>query len=322
MTNEPRVTVIPPLPRYTHRVGIYCRVSTRSQEQLGSLAFQVSYLTRKVAATLGWLLVDIYLDIKSGASTADRTEFQRMMEDCRAKKLDIVVTKSISRFGRNTADTLAAINELRLYDVEVCFDQEDMSTKDPYSSLMISILEGVAQEESAARSKNISWGILRKVENGTSGLLNRKCYGYCHDADEQLQIDEAEAEVVRSVFEMYLQGKSVLGIIRELEAQSIKSPAGKDKWCKRSIDTMLSNEKYCGDVLMFKTYNTGYPQTKRQVNNGEKDKFISIGNHPAIVSKETFSAVQAEKEHRSNVVKAEGGSSRKSTHYSAKRDGG
>jgi len=114
----------------------------------------------------------------------------------------------------------------------------------------------------------------------------------------------------------------VLGIIRELETRGIKSPAGKDKWCKRSIDSMLSNEKYSGDVLVFKTYNSGYPQTKRKVNNGEKSKFISIGNHPAIISKETLSAVQAEKERRSNVVKAGSGSSRKSTHYSAKRDSG
>lgn len=321
MPNERKVTVIPPIPKFTHRVGIYCRVSTKSQEQLNSLSSQLSWLTRKVSRTLGWYLVDIYLDIKSGANASNRNEFQRMLQDCREKKLDIIVARSISRFGRNIVDTLATINEARACNVEICFDQEDLSTKEPRSSFIISLIEGVAQEESKARSGNISWGIQRRVENGTASILNRKCYGYSHDDNGNLQVNEYEAGIVRSIFDMYLQGYSVIGIIRELEDRGIESPSGKDKWCKRSIDVILSNEKYTGDVIVFKTYNTGFPETVRKVNDsGERDKFISIGNHPGIITSEVFSAVQAEKERRSNIIKNENGKSRKSSRYSSKRD--
>lgn len=321
MLGNSRVTVIPPKPRFTHRVGIYCRVSTRSQEQLDSLANQVSFLTRIVATKLGWQLMDIYLDVKSGSDAASRSEFQRLLRDCQANKLDIVLTKSVSRFGRNTAETLAAINEIRGYQVEVIFDQEELSTNDPNAQLLISILEGVAQEENEARSKNIRWGIMRKVENGTSSIFNRKCYGYYTDENGDLQINETEASVVRLVFDMYLQGQSVLGILRELESQGIKSPTGNDRWCKRSVDVMLRNEKYSGDVIIFKTYNTGSPNVKRKINDSnEINKYISIANHPAIVTKEIFSAVNMERLSRSNITKDENGSKRKSTRYSSKRD--
>jgi DNA invertase Pin-like site-specific DNA recombinase len=215
-----------------------------------------------VSGKLGWQLTDIYLDVRSGTDAASRSEFQRMLRDCRANKLDIVFTKSISRFGRNTVETLSAINELRNCNVEVIFDQEELRTNDPGSQLLISILEGVAQEESEARSKSIRWGIIRKAEDGTSSLYKRKCYGYCAGENGELQINESEASVVRSVFDMYLQGKSIIGIKRELESRGIKSPTGNDAWCKRSIDVMLSNEKYSGDVIVFKTFNSGYPNSK------------------------------------------------------------
>jgi site-specific DNA recombinase len=322
MPDETNVTVIPPTRRFTYRVGIYCRVSTRSQEQLDSLVNQVSLLTRRVAATLEWRLVDTYLDIKSGSDTASRYEFQRMMNDCRSKKIDIILTKNISRFGRNTVETLAAINELSTYGVEVIFDEEGLSTIDPKSPLVISVFEGIAQAENESRRQNISWGIRRKVEKGTASLLNRKCYGYSNDKDGNLQIVEVEAEVVRLVFDLYLQGKSVVGIIRELESKGIPSPTGKDKWCKRTIDVMLSNEKYIGDVIIYKTYNAGYPKTKRKVNLGEKDKLLSSGYHPAIISNEIFSAVHAEKVRRSNVFKGENGNVRKTSRYSSKHDKG
>ncbi len=322
MPNGRKVTVIQPVPQFTHRVGIYCRVSTKSQEQLNSLATQLSWLTRKVSRTLGWYLVDIYLDMKSGANASSRDEFQRMLQDCRDKKLDIIVTKSISRFGRNIVDTLTAINEARACNVEICFDQEDLSTKEPRSTFVISLIETVAQEESKARSGNISWGIQRRVENGTAAILNRKCYGYTHDYNGNLQIDEYEAGIVRSIFDLYLQGYSVVGIVRELEIRGVKSPSGKDGWCKRSVDVILSNEKYTGDVIVFKTYNAGFPETVRKVNDsGERDQFISVENHPGIITHEMFSAVQEEKERRSNIVKNENRKTRKPSRYSSKRDG-
>lgn len=319
--SEKTITVIPPVRKFTHRIGIYCRVSTRSQEQLESLSYQISSLTRRVAATPGWMLADIYLDVKSGSNASSRNEFQRMLGDCAAKKLDVILTKSVSRFGRNTTEILEIIHTLDNYGVAVLFDQESLNTKDPESMFQISIIQGIAQEEGAVRSRNISWGILRKAENGTAAILKRKCYGYYNDENGELKINEVEAKVVRSIFEMYLQGKSILGIIRELEALGIKSPTGKDAWSKRSIDVMLSNEKYSGDVIVFKTYNSGYPNTVRKVNTGnEKIKLATFGSHPAIISKEIFSEVQAEKERRSNMIKDDTGRSRKSTRYSSKRD--
>jgi len=320
MTNERKVTIIPPKPKYNYRVGIYCRVSSRSQEQLSSLATQASYLTRLVAARPGWKLSDIYLDVKSGSDEADRNEFQRLLTDCRAGKVDIVLTKSISRFGRNTVETLATINEMRAKGVEIVFELEEISTNDSASQLYISILEGVAQEENLNRSENIRLGIKYKVENGTARIFCKKCYGYLNENNGELRINDMEAEVVRSIFDMYLEGRSIIGIKRELERCSILSPTGNSTWCKRSIENILANEKYTGDVLVFKTYCEGYPETKRKPNiDGKHEQYISISNNPMIISKETFEAANEERNRRSNVIRSETGNNRKSTRYSSKK---
>ena len=320
MPENRKVTTIPPTPKFISRVGLYCRVSTKSEEQLNSLSNQISYLTRLIAARLGWQLVDIYIDIKPGSNTSSRNEFQRMMDDCQAGKLDVVVTKSVSRFGRNTVETLHALNKMRSWNIDVYFENEELHTKDGQSTFIISVLEGIAQEENTNRSQNISWGILRKVENGNAQILRRKCYGYYQDEESNLQIQEDEAVVVRSVFDMYLQGASIVGIVRELEKHGVKSPTGKDRWCKRTIETMLSNEKYTGNVVVFKSYNFGFPDRKRRSNKGEKDMYIAIDSNPEIISKAHFEKVQEEKARRSNVIRNESGSVRKKTHYSTKRD--
>ena len=320
MTNERKVTIIPPKPKYHYRVGIYCRVSSRSQEQLTSLATQASYLTRLVAAKPGWILSDIYLDIKSGSEEADRNEFQRLLTDCRAGKIDVVLTKSISRFGRNTVETLATINEMRAKRVEIVFELEEISTNDSASQLYISILEGVAQEENLNRSENIRLGIKHKVENGTARIFLKRCYGYLNDDNGDLRIYDMEADVVRSIFDMYLAGKSIIGIKRELERSSMLSPTGNSIWCKRSIENILANEKYSGDVLVFKTYCEGFPESKRKTNtDGKHEQYISISNNPMIISKETFKAANEERNRRSNVIKSETGNNRKSTRYSSKK---
>lgn len=320
MTNERKVTIIPPKPKYNYRVGIYCRVSSRSQEQLTSLAAQASYLTRLVAAKPGWKLSDIYLDIKSGSEQTDRTEFQRLLSDCRAGKIDIILTKSISRFGRNTVETLATINEMRAKGVEIVFELEEISTNDSASQLYISILEGVAQEENLNRSENIRLGIKQKVEKGTARIFLKRCYGYLNDNSGALRISDMEANVVRSIYDMYLAGKSIIGIKRELERSSILSPTGNSIWCKRSIENILANEKYTGDVLVFKTYCEGFPETRRKTNtDGKHDQYISISNNPMIISKETFEAANEERKRRSNISRGETGVTRKSTRYSSKK---
>jgi len=306
MTYNPKIHFIPAKPpKREKRVGIYCRVSTNDAEQLNSLAVQVSALTRLTASTPQWLLVDVYIDIASSKTGSSRKEFARMLDDCKSKKLEIIITKSISRFGRDTVEALEALRLMRDSGVRVIFEQEVLDTADTDNDLMISIIEAVAQAENESRSDNIKWGIKQHAAQGTSKLYNRKCYGYYNDKDGNLAINEAEAKNVRLIFNLYLQGKSVLGIVRELERLGIKSPTGKATWPKRTIDVMLSNEKYIGNV--------------RLLDNGKHSaSYLSEDNNPAIISKETFQAVQIEKQHRSNVIKGEEGSRRKSKKYSSK----
>ncbi len=306
MADNKRIHYIPPLPpKREKRVGIYCRVSTNSMEQLKSLASQVSALTRLVAANPKWLLVDVYIDIASSKTGSSRKEFTRMLKDCKSRVIEIVLTKSISRFGRDTVEILDALNQLKLLGVRVIFEQEVLDTADTNNDLMISIIESIAQAENESRSETIKWGIKQRAAQGTSKLYNRRCYGYYNDEDGNLAIDETEAKNVRLIYNLYLQGKSVLGIVKELERLGIKSPTGKATWPKRTIDVMLSNEKYIGNV--------------RLLDNGKyRASYLSEDNNPAIISKETFQAVQLEKQHRSNVIKSEEGSRRKSKKYSSK----
>ncbi|QRN85712.1 recombinase family protein [Clostridia bacterium] len=307
MIYNPKVQFIPArLPKSEIRVAIYSRVSSNSMDQLNSVTAQISALTRIVASVPKWLLVDIYIDIASSKTGSSRKEFNRMLEDCKSKKLEIIITKNISRFGRDTVEVLEALHQLRLLGIRVIFEQENLDTADTDSDLMISIIEAIAQAENESRSDNIKWGIKQRAAQGTSKLYNRKCYGYKNDVDGSLIIDDEEAKNVKLIFDLYLQGKSIIGIIKELSRLDIKSPTGKDKWSKRTIDVMLSNEKYIGTV--------------RLLDNGKHEAvYLCEDNNPAIISKETFQAVQIEKTKRSNVIKGENGVQRKSKKYSSKK---
>ena len=307
MNNLKKVHFIPPKPqKRDKRIGIYCRVSTNSLEQLQILATQVSHLTKITAATPRWLLADVYIDISSSKTGSSRKEFNRMLYDCTSHKLDIIFTKSISRFGRDTVETMEALSKLKSAGVRVIFEQEELDTANTDSDLMISIIESFAQAENESRSENIKWGIKQGAASGASKLYDRKCYGYKHNEDGKLIIDEETAENVKIIFDLYLRGQSVLGIIKELEKRKIPSPTGKEKWCKRTIDVMLSNEKYTGDVRLLKT-------GKSEIH------YLETDNNPAIISKEVFEAVQIEKARRSNVVKNGNGTvKRKNLKYSSK----
>ncbi|SHJ73600.1 Site-specific DNA recombinase [Hathewaya proteolytica DSM 3090] len=307
MSENKKVNYIPAKPlKREKRVGIYCCVSTNSVDQLKSLTAQVSALTRLTAATPQWLLVDVYMDIASSKTGSSRREFERMLDDCKFHNLEIILTKSISRFGRDTVDTLGALNQLKTLGVRVIFEQESLDTADTDTDLMVSIIEAIAQAENESRSENIKWGIKQRAAQGTSKLYNRKCYGYVHDKEGNLIIKDDEAKNVTKIFEMYLHGKSVIDIVTELEYLGVKSPTGKDKWSKRTIDVMLSNEKYTDSVKLL--------------DNGKHEAvYLSEDNNPAIISKETFQAVQIEKTKRSNVIKGENGLQRKSKKYSSKQ---
>jgi DNA invertase Pin-like site-specific DNA recombinase len=272
-----------------------------------------------------WLLVDIYIDIKSAETIFNRSEFLRLLDDCHNGKIDMVITRSINRFGRDTVDLLKTIQELRKLGVGVLFDEESLFTTDSNSEFVITFIEAFAQAENESRSENTKAGLIMGAKNGTSGLFNRRCFGYYTDDNGNLHINDSEAEIVRSIFSMYLDGESLLGIIRKLEADGIKTATGKAKWSKNTLDKLLSNEKYCGNITIFKTYSememSPVKMKKRRINKGEHEKYISAENHPAIIPQEMFEAVQAEKMRRSNVELSDDGTKkRKSSRYSRKKN--
>lgn len=319
--NGAKVTAIPSkyIPRML-RVAIYCRVSTLHDDQLNSLEAQLDYYRNYVQSRVNMVLVGEYADIRSGRSTDDRAQFSAMIQDCLAGKIDLIVTKSISRFGRNTVDTLTVLRQLKAANVDVYFENENIHSLDPDGELIISLASAIAQAESEERSKNIKWGIRQSATNPDSAIYSRPCYGYRKDRSGQLIIHEEEADVVRLVYDLYLSGESVVAIIRILKQLQVETPRGKDTWSKRAIETMLKNEKYAGDVIVYKTYCDEYPKKKRIVNKGQTERFMVEDHHEAIIPKETFEAVQAEIIRRSNVEEDEDGNTRrKSTHYSTKQ---
>lgn len=175
------------------------------------------------------------------------------------------------------------------------------------SEFLVTLIEAYAQEESYNRSENIRWGIENRMQNGTSLLYNRRCFGYRKNENGTLEICPEEAEVVHLIFDFYLRGGSILSIIKELENRQIQTPSGKKKWCTQTVVKILTNEKYIGNVLLKKTYTDGFPNRKRKNNCGEKDQYLAEQLHPEIISKEIFDAVQSERQRRSNVVVDENG---------------
>ena len=293
-------------------VGIYARVSTCLPSQLHSMAMQVSALTHQVYRLPYWSLADIYMDFASGAGVNNRSEFQRMMEDCVNGKIKLVLTKSISCFGRDTVDGLSAIRELKAHGVEVYFDLEELHSFQPDFELQYSIRAAIAQGEREDFHDSIVLAMNQKVTDGTSSIYSRPCYGYRKTEDDSLTIIPEEAENVRLIFELYLSGKSIVGIMREMAQRNILSPTGKSTWSRRAIDTLLSNEKYRGNSTASTARMSGDPHSK------PRDKYLYQGHHEAIIDEETFIAVAEEKKRRSNIESDENGIRRKKTRYVAK----
>lgn len=292
-TNEPMKHVV-----------IYARVSSNTMDQLESLKAQISGLTKFVSGHNNWKLVDIHIDIASAKKDSARPAFHQMIEECKAGLTDIVVVKSISRLGRDTVEVLDAINTLRDSQVRIIFKQEELDTLTVGSSLLISTIEACTQAENETRSDNIKWGIKQRASNGSLGFYRRKCYGYDKDENGDLVINKEQAEVVKLIFDLYLGGKSILGIVKELKDRNIKSPTGKDNWPKRSVEEMLSNEKYIGIAVVNV--------------DGEEGQVYKLNNsHTAIISNEIFDAVQEEKLKRSNLVVDENGTHRSGKKYSS-----
>ncbi len=304
---EPKIWYIPARnDRLEKKVGIYCRVSTNEKEQLYSLAEQVSALTRAVSNVSQWRLADVFIDIASAKGEVPRREFERLIRECEAHNISVVLTKSISRFGRDTVETLEAVRKLKSAGVRVIFEGEGIDTDEHDSEMLISVMESFAQAENESRSDNIRMGLSMRAANGTSGLYKKRLYGYKKDVNGELIIDKEQAKVVRNIFRWYLDGASVLGIIKKLAEAGIPSPSGKEKWNKRAIETMLVNEKYAGTVTLLDSVSQEYAYQMKEC-------------IPPIITESEFRAVQEEKTKRSNVVTDENGFHRSTTKYSSKK---
>ncbi len=286
------------------RVAAYCRVSTLQEQQESSYETQVSYYTEKINSNINWKLAGIYADDgKSATSTKKRSDFQAMIDDCMAGKIDLVLTKSISRFARNTVDALTNIRKLKEKNIAVFFEKENINTLEGSGELLLTILSSQAQEESRNISENCHWGIVRKFEEGKVIVNHSKFLGYTKDKDGNLVIVPEEAELVRRIFRLFLEGNSSYRIKRILEEDGIKTVTGKTVWHSTVIDKMLSNEKYMGDALLQKTYTVDFLTKKKVLNKGIVPQYYIENDHEPIISKELFHKVQEEKARRSSLYR-------------------
>ena len=307
------ISVIPAMPAYdrtirpqmrTLRVAAYCRVSTLMEQQESSYEAQVSYYTEKIKSNPNWKLAGVYADDgKSATSTRKRADFQAMIDDCMAGKIDMIITKSISRFARNTVDSLMNIRKLKEKNIAVFFEKEGINTLEGSGELLITILSSQAQEESRNISENCHWGIVRRFEDGKVIVNHSKFMGYTKDKDGNLVIVPEEAELVRRIFRLFLEGNSSYRIKRILEADGIPTVTGNTVWQATVIDKMLSNEKYMGDALLQKTYTVDFLTKKKVVNRGLVPQYYIEDDHEPIIPKELFHRVQEEKVRRASIYR-------------------
>ena len=301
------VTVIPAKPQRNQqavrrqlRVAAYCRVSTEEEEQQSSYEAQCTYYTDKIMTNPEWTMAGIFADEGiTGTSTKKRDDFNRMIRKCRQKKIDLILTKSMSRFARNTLDSLKYIRALKELGIGIIFEKENINTLEMDTELIITFMSAFAQSESESISANVRWGKRQAMKEGKTSVNFKKLYGYFLDSEGNPRVDSDQAEVIRGIYNRYLQGASLRMIRQELEAEGIPNPAGREKWGIDQIRNILSNEKYCGDVLMQKTFIQDCISKKVVKNTGQLPMYLIQNNHPAIVSREVYQAVQAEKARRS-----------------------
>lgn len=298
----PKLTIIPANPelaakkaiRRQLRVAAYCRVSTDSEEQMTSYEAQKTYYTDKIMQNPQWSMAGIFADEGiTGTSAEKRPEFLRMIRLCRKRKIDLILVKSISRFARNTVDCLHYIRALKEMGIAVIFEKENINTLDSEGEMLITLLGAFAQAESESISQNVRWGIRQAMREGRVSLRCKQLYGFTEDENGQPQVLPDEAEVVRRIYKSFLRGQSIRMIKGWLDAEGIAPRKGKE-WSLSSIENILKNEKYCGDVLLQKTFISDCISRKVIKNVGQLPMYLIENHHEGIVSRETYQAVQAE----------------------------
>ena len=285
------VRKLPQAPRLEQpkKVAAYARVSTGKDAMLHSLSSQVSYYSKLIQEHEGWLYAGVYSDEALTGTKESRCGFQKLLSDCRAGKVNMIITKSISRFARNTVTLLETVRELKAMEVDVFFEEQNIHTMSTEGELMLTILASYAQEESLSASENQKWRIRKGFENGE--LLNwRFLFGYRISKDG-IEIDEETAPIVREIFARVIAGESFGSISRDLNDRGFTCTLG-GKWCAQRIRETVGNEKYTGNALLQKTYRNNHLEKKSCVNTGELPMFYAEGTHPAIIDKDTFDAAQ------------------------------
>jgi len=299
------VTVIPPtinpltrMPSASvnkRRVAGYARVSTDSDEQFTSYEAQIDYYTQYIKRHAEWEFVRVYTDEGiSGTNTKHREGFNEMIADALAGKIDLIVTKSVSRFARNTVDSLVTTRKLKEKGVEVYFEKENIYTLDSKGELLITIMSSLAQEESRSLSENITWGQRKRFSDGKVSLPYKHFLGYRKGANGLPEIVEEEAEVVRKIYSLYIMGKTSTAIARQLIEKGIPTPSGKQNWQSSTIESILTNEKYKGDALLQKSFTVDFLLKTKKINEGEVPQYYVENSHPAIIPPEEWKMVQME----------------------------
>lgn len=314
-----RVTIIPAkLDRATfmpldkpkkRRVAGYARVSTDSEEQLTSYEAQVSYYTEYIQKRDDWEFVNVYTDEGiSATNTKHRDGFNAMIADALDGKIDLIVTKSVSRFARNTVDSLTTVRKLKEKGVEVYFEKENIYTLDSKGELFITIMSSLAQEESRSISENVTWGQRKRMADGKVTMPYGRFLGYRKGEDGLPEIVPEEAEVVKLIYKSFMEGLSYYKIAQLLMKKSIPAPAGGEKWHRRTVESILTNEKYKGSALLQKKFTMDFLTKKQKVNEGEVPQYFVEHSHDAIIVPEEYELVQAEIERRKGLGKEYSGS--------------
>jgi DNA invertase Pin-like site-specific DNA recombinase len=286
------------------RIGVYVRVSTELESQASSYDIQVSYFKEYVENNPQWELVEIFADEGiTGTSTKNRDGFNRMIERCQNNEVDYIITKSISRFARNTLDCLHYIRMLKGLGIGIYFQKENLDTLDSKSELFLTILSSMAQEESRSISENTKWGIQKRFQQGKAHIPTTYFLGYTSDADGNIIINEEQAPIVRRIFRELLEGKGTPTIARGLMKDGIKTARNNLSWTSDSVYKILRNEKYKGDCLAQKSVTVDYLTHQRLRNRGHQPQYYIEDNHPAIISEEDWDRVQEELTRRNNMRK-------------------
>lgn len=279
----------------TKRVAAYARVSTDNDEQLSSYEAQKDYYTRHIQSNPVWEFVDVYADEGiSATSTKKRAGFNRMIADAMNGKIDLIITKSVSRIARNTVDSLTTVRQLKEKGVEVYFEKENIYTLDSKGELLITIMSSIAQEESRSISSNVAWGQRKRFADGKVSLPYGQFLGYEKGEDGLPKIVEKEAAVIRLIYKLFLEGKTPSGIAKHLTVNKIPTPGGKEVWQPSTVKSILQNEKYKGDAILQKTFTVDFLTKKKKINEGEIPQYYVENSHPAIITPEVFDLVQQE----------------------------